>query len=170
MAFIETKITPEMIAKYDMQKDYLIVKNHCHKDYYAYGEKDHYWGAKPQVYTNLENPETRDIIINEQKDCYLRYGCLGFTEIIGTTAHTYYLLYWRGQRIYFVIRTEFQKIDEENKIYHCTLHLYQALSLQPIVFNTELLQVIKDAVNMYEQNHNFSGWQYINTFNFNLFN
>ncbi len=49
--------------------------------------------------------------IDEQQDCYLRYGGDG-GQISGIFSHSYFLIYYKGQRIYFIIEAEMQGRDE----------------------------------------------------------
>ena len=96
MAFIETTITPEMIEKYDMAQDYLEIANHKRQDFLTYGQEERF-GKKKMGYQRLEYLDTLDsIVIDEQQDCYLRYGSCA-SVIFGIFPHDYTFFFIRDK-------------------------------------------------------------------------
>lgn len=163
MSFINTKVTPEMVNKYDMQQDYATLKKHRTKEFFTYGQEE-FWGANSAVYSNLEVGEFSKFIIDEQQDCYLRYGGHG-GQIAGIFPHTYFLIYYKGQRIYFVIDTEIQGRDADNKISTSKVTILQLNSMQSIEIDTQLCETIATVIKLFELS--WSGnWTHITTFNF----
>lgn len=115
MAFIETTITPEMIEKYDMAQDYLKIANHKRQDFLTYGQEEPF-GKSIMAYRRLENLGQIDpIVIDEQQNCYLRYGNCG-SVIFGVRPHNYMFFYYKGQRIYLVVDFVSGKKDLINAI------------------------------------------------------
>ena len=145
MAFIETTITPEMIEKYDMAQDYLEIANHKRQDFLTYGQEERF-GKKKMGYQRLEYLDTVDsIVIDEQQDCYLRYGSCA-SVIFGIFPHDYTFFYYKGQRIYLVVDFVSGEKDLINKSYAIECKVIQVNSLSTISVNEQLLGLLKDAL------------------------
>ena len=159
MAFIETTITPEMIEKYDMAQDYLEIANHKRQDFLTYGQEEPF-GKSAMAYRRLENLGKIDpIVIDEQQDCYLRYGSCA-SVIFGIFPHDYMFFYYKGQRIYLVVDFVSGEKDLINKSYAIECKVIQVNSLSTISVNEQLLGLLKDALYTYYYNfHNFNDWK-----------
>ena len=131
MAFIETTITPEMIEKYDMAQDYLKIANHKRQDFLTYGQEEPF-GKSIMAYRRLENLGQIDpIVIDEQQNCYLRYGNCA-SVIFGARPHNYMFFYYKVQRIYLVVDFIYGEKNLINKSYAIECKLIQVNSLSTI--------------------------------------
>lgn len=159
MAFIETTITPEMIEKYDMAQDYLKIANHKRQDFLTYGQEEPF-GKSIMAYRRLENLGQIDpIVIDEQQNCYLRYGNCA-SVIFGVRPHNYMFFYYKGQRIYLVVDFIYGEKNLINKSYAIECKVIQVNSLSTISVNEQLLGLLKDALYTYYYNfHNFNDWK-----------
>ena len=164
MAFIETKITPEMIAKYDMQQDYSIVENNYIKNMYSYGQ-ELTLGIMKSGCSNLKLRDSSELIIDEEQDCYLRYaGSNMFAKV--SYVHRYYLLYYQGQRMYFVTHTDTLQEDRASKFVFYETTVLQINSLQPIQITSHLCDTITAVLEAYFEYRNVNNWNENTTFNF----
>ena len=164
MAFIETKITPEMIAKYDMQQDYSIVENYHIRHMYSYGQ-ELTLGIMKSGCSNLKLRDSSELIIDEEQDCYLRYaGSNMFAKV--SYVHRYYLLYYQGQRMYFVTHTDTLERDEIKKFASSITTILQINSLQPISITSHLCDTIAIVLKAHYKYRNVNNWRENKTFNF----
>ena len=155
-----------MVNKYNVQQDYAILRQHRPKEFITYGDYD-FWVVNPFLYSSLKIDEFSSFIVDEKQDCYLRYGGRGYTEVMGITGHTYHLLYWQGQRIYFILKTIINNIIESEKKSYNELHIIRMMSLDKIAITTELCLAIEEALNTYYAKF-WTNRIYINQFNFDL--
>ena len=148
-----------MIEKYDMAQDYLEIANHKRQDFLTYGQEERF-GKKKMGYQRLEYLDTVDsIVIDEQQDCYLRYGSCA-SVIFGIFPHDYMFFYYKGQRIYLVVDFVSGEKDLINKSYAIECKVIQVNSLSTISVNEQLLRLLKDALYTYYYNfHNFNDWK-----------
>ena len=148
-----------MIEKYDMAQDYLEIANHKRQDFLTYGQEERF-GKKKMGYQRLEYLDTVDsIVIDEQQDCYLRYGSCA-SVIFGIFPHDYMFFYYKGQRIYLVVDFVSGEKDLINKSYAIECKVIQVNSLSTISVNEQLLGLLKDALYTYYYNfHNFNDWK-----------
>ena len=131
MAFIETTITPEMIEKYDMAQDYLKIANHKRQDFLTYGQEEPF-GKRIMAYRRLENLGQIDpIVIDEQQNCYLRYGNCA-SVIFGARPHNSMFFYYKVQRIYLVVDFIYGEKNLINKSYAIECKVIQVNSLSTI--------------------------------------
>ncbi len=144
MNFITTNITVEMVKKYDMKQDYALLEN-SDENFIIIGERDELARYQP-FNSNLENLKSANITINKEGNCYLRYGGRSHPDM-GFRGHSYYLLYWQGQRIYFVETIEdYKECDKENKILYTKHNIIQMSSLEPIQLTDELFKSLEQAI------------------------
>ncbi len=153
MAFANEWITPEDVQKFDMLKDerkvggeygnlkidprllssYVMTKNDI-----MFEEK---WGTWMK--------HVQDFTVDRERDCYLRYGGKGYLDFY--PGLTFFMLNWRGRRVYFSIRREeLRESDHETKTAYDKVIL-EGISM-PDEFKTletEVLTLIKEALAAY---------------------
>lgn len=168
MAFIKTQITQEMVEKYDMKQDYLEIFNNYEDDFLTYGQEERF-GKRKVCYDHLENLDKSAIItIDEQQDCYLRYGNCS-SLIFGIIPHKYLCFYYKGQRIYLVVDFIEGARDFVNKTYTVECSVIQMNSLSTVNADELFLRLLEEALYIhYDEYYNSCGWKCTVSISFNF--
>ena len=156
MVFVNEWISPEDIKQYELHKDYEETRN-----------PQRFVGG---VYSNLkinEGLKSNEWTIDREREAYLRWGGIGRADD-GDGGCSYFILNWKGSRLYFVISTvETQEINRELKIAYYQRNLVRDfIPLELEVKKVEILNLLKDALTVYGEMGMHSRYTYQLTFGF----
>lgn len=156
MAFINEWISPEDIEKYELSKDYEGARN-----------PKRFVGGN---YSNLkirEDLKSNQWTIDREQEVYLRRGGRGRLDD-GDSGYTYFLLNWKGTRIYLFMTSEkMQETNNELKIAYYRENLVRDfIPLELEGSRAEILNVLKDALIIYGELGMHSSYTYQLTFGF----
>ncbi|MEC7120189.1 MAG: hypothetical protein VXW65_09850 [Pseudomonadota bacterium] len=115
-----------------------------------------------------KRPSMQHLTIDREQEIYLRRGGLG-REAWGDLGITYYLLYFKGCRIYFSVLFESNSVlyDRERKISAYTLSLTNIVIPKEFDVSKEsILLLPKDAIQVHECSELMCEWQRIIDFKF----
>jgi hypothetical protein len=177
MAFVNEYITPQDVLQFDMQQDWELIQRPIIER--PDGKKEHFTGTFSNLIldemllastTDADSkkcPSMQDFTIDREKEIYLRYGGRG-REAWGDLGFTYYLLYFKGYRIYFSVLYESSlELSDSEKLSAFTLFLKQIVIPNGLeVSSDSILLIIKEAIQVYESSGTRSKYHYILNFQF----
>jgi hypothetical protein len=188
MAFVNEYITPQDVLRFDMQQDWELIQQPIIER--PDGKKEHFTGTfvgliledflmvgseqLKSIILKENNDQSkkylsmRDFAVDRERDIYLRFGGRG-REAWGDLGVHYYMIYYKGHRIYFSVLYEsnLELSDPENKVSAYTLFLKQIVIPKGLeVSSDSILLLIKNAIQVYESSGARSKYHYILDFQF----
>lgn len=162
MAFVNEWVTPQDVLQFDMQQDWELIQQPIIER--PDGKKERFTGT----FSNLRLGIRKEFTIDREQEIYLRFGGRG-REAWGDLHVHYYMLYYKGYRIYFSVLYESNSAldDREKKISAYTLFLKNIVIPNGLEDSREsTLLLLKDAIQVYESSGLISEWRYIVDFKF----
>ena len=168
MAFVNEWITHEDIALYQMHEDWKITRRPFEvidgHDCYIHGA---FPNLNLDVYLDVDFEVKSDFTIDRERVCYLRHGGSG-NPAMGVMGESYYMLYWQGHRTYIAItRKKTQETDQANLIAYMQINLVQVYLPDALTDQKdEVLQLFKEAMDVYGESGGYSRYTYHQTYSF----
>jgi hypothetical protein len=142
------------------------------EDIELYGLRDDYPASRGRIgpYSNLEIRDSGNRwTINRDECTYLRSGGLALESMgLGKPGHFYFLINFRGNRMFPVVKfKEIMPRDEEKKIYYRDCFLAEEFIPDNMGdLRGVIIWLLKDALNVYKERMFFDDWNCVLNFKF----